>query len=108
MAMFRNPKFDELEKIYANGVDFNVDSNIFNLQLVSITPCPSNILEYDWKVTLDDGKELNVSMGEINISYPPTRLESINESLVKLERTTNSYLANAINDKIDEVYRAYR
>lgn len=108
MAMFREPKFDELEKIYANGVDFNVDSNIFNLQLFSITPFPSNILEYDWKVTLDDGKEFNVSMGEFNISYPPTRLESINDSLVKLERTTNSYLANAINDKIDEVYREYR
>jgi hypothetical protein len=108
LAMFGNQKFLELEERYDKGVEIKNGENTFKLTLIKKTHDPNIILDYDWKVTLSDGTEFLASMGSHHASYPPTRLESIIEKLKDASRYDNSYLANAINDQIDEIYRQYK
>lgn len=107
MAMFRKPKFEDLEEKYLSGQHFHVGAHYFTIKLSKIEPFPTEILQYDWRVTLSDGYEFNAPMGPQNISYPDTRLGVIIEELRKAERYEEDYLANAINDKIDDIYRKF-
>lgn len=88
-------------------MQYTSETHSFKLTLKSITPNPKNILEYDWVVTLSDGYEFYAPMGSKSISFPNTRLEVIIERLKRANRYKDDYLANAINEKIDEVYREY-
>lgn len=108
MAMFSKPKFSELQDKYQDGVQYIMGSHSFKITLKLKTPNPTNILEYNWLVKLSDGHEFYVPMGPKLISYPNTRLGVIIEKLKLANRYQDDYLANAINDKIDEVYREYK
>lgn len=101
-------KFYDMEHIYSNGKYFEGGEQSFTLTLNKIVPLPSSILHYDWEVKLKDNAKFNVSMGSENISYPSTRLEVIIRELEKIGRYQIDYLANNINDKIDEIYRKYK
>ncbi|UTR12112.1 hypothetical protein MM300_07420 [Evansella sp. LMS18] len=107
MAMFRDQKIDNLESKYKNGIQYNIGNHSFKLILKPIVPFPTDILQYDWKVILSDGYECVAPMGAKLLSYPETRLEVIIERLKDGNRYNDNYLANAINEKIDEVYREY-
>ncbi|MCR8636787.1 hypothetical protein [Paenibacillus radicis (ex Xue et al. 2023)] len=108
MALFRNPKLDQMETKYFNGFHFQEGGHQFTLTLAAILPNPKNILEYDWKVTLPSGIEFTVKMGPVNLGYPSTRLEWIIDELKKRDIYEYDFLANAINDKIDKIYRDYK
>lgn len=108
MALFGNSNLKKMEEKFFNGHQFNVGAHSFNLTLKKIEPNPNSILHYDWEVTLSDGYIFHAPMGAKNISYPYTRLEVIIDILKKAEKYQEDYLANAINDKIDEVYREYK
>jgi hypothetical protein len=108
MAMFRKPKFDNMEERYMSGQQFHVGNHKFTLTLLKKEPFPTDILHYDWKVTLSDRYEFNAPMGTQNLAYPYTRLGVIIEKLKNAERYQDDYLANAINDKIDDVFREYK
>jgi hypothetical protein len=108
MAIFRDNKLVQMEEKYLNGERFSIDDHNFTLTLQCITPYPTQILQYDWKVMLSDGVEFDAPMGSDILGYPNKRLDVIIDKLKKADRYQNDYLANAVNDKIDELYRECR
>ncbi|WP_041095949.1 hypothetical protein [Bacillus badius] len=107
MAMFWSSKLMELEEKYLDGVEMKTDDTSFRLTLTKI-PDAKTILHYKWIVTLSDGCEIRVGMGEDNISPERTRLNWIIKQLKECGKYDHSYLANSINDEIDKIYRKYR
>jgi hypothetical protein len=108
MALFRNQKFLKLEELYSKGIEINDEVDSFKLTLTKKTPNPINIIDYDWEVTLSDGFKFYAPMGSESISFPPTRLEWIINVLKESDKYNYSYLANAINDNIDVIYREFK
>lgn len=110
MAMFQENGYNELEKRYSEDKTYEVDGHVFKLTLKKpdsdITNTP--LIDYRWTVTLEDGFEFETSMAVDSITFPRTRLEEIIEKLKQANRYHNDYLANAINDEIDKVYRKFK
>ncbi|MFL0364597.1 hypothetical protein ACH0BF_16455 [Pseudobacillus sp. 179-B 2D1 NHS] len=109
MAMFQDSKFVELEEQFSCGVEVKNEGHSFSLTLVQKNAplIPEKIIDYNWKVTLADGFEFRAPMGSAQTTYPPTRLENIINALKKAGKYDDPFLAHAINDTIDEIYRKY-
>ena len=107
MALFENRKITILKEKYLKEQHYEIDHQKFSLTLDPIDNNSSRIVDYNWIVKLDNGKAFNANMTPTLLSYPGTRLANIIQELKKINEYKDDYLANAINDKIDEIYKEY-
>lgn len=108
MAMFRELKYDKLEEEYSEGQTYEADGHEFKLTLnPPKSYMPEELVNYRWIVTLEDGFEFETSMAADSATFPTTRLGKIKEKLIEANRYQDDYLANAINNEIDKVFREY-
>ncbi|ANU25815.1 hypothetical protein [Planococcus versutus] len=105
MAIFEDKKITMLKEKYLEEQHYEVDHHKFSLTLDPIVCYSSRIVDYNWIVKLDDGKFFNAKMTPTLLGYPDTRVANIIQDLKKIDKYEDDYLANAINDKIDEIYR---
>lgn len=104
MAIFRNPKLDQLEDVFLVGKTFGEGDSMFTLTLFKVIPSPSRIMDYRWVVRLADGYEFETYMGEELLSLPYTRLNDIQKKIAEHSSTLNSeQMSEEINCTIQAV-----
>ncbi|MGX5592182.1 hypothetical protein [Bacillus thuringiensis] len=109
MALFKNPKLQELEDIFLEGKTFEEGDSAFSLTLSEILPFTTRIIDYRWKVRLADGYEFETYMGNELLSLPYTRLKDIQEKISSHLGTLNSeQISMEIDRTIQDIFDEYR
>ncbi|MCR6850058.1 hypothetical protein [Bacillus sp. IBL03825] len=103
MALFRNPRLQELEDIYLDGEHFGEGDSAFTLTLSEILPFTTRIIDYRWRVRLANGYEFETYMGNELLSLPYSRLRDIQEKISSHLSPLNS---DQISMEIDRTIQA--
>lgn len=107
MALFESRKITMLKAKYMKEQHYEIDHQKFSLRLDPIVVNSPRIVDYNWIVKLDNGKFFNAKMTPTVIGYPDTRLANIVQDLEGIGEYKDDYLANAINEQIEEIYKEH-
>ncbi|WP_242243355.1 hypothetical protein [Bacillus cereus group sp. BfR-BA-01309] len=109
MALFRNPKLQELEDNFLDGKTFEEGDAVFTLTLSEILPFTTHIIDYRWKVRLADSYEFETYMGNELLSLPYTRLKDIQEQISShLSPLNSEQISMEIDRTIQSIFDEYR